>query len=50
MENNILNLNNVSKETIQIIGAELKRRRKYQSKTLVNLSSICSISYISKFK
>ena len=50
MENNILNLNNVSKETIQIIGAELKRRRKYQSKTLVNLSSICSISYISKIE
>ena len=50
MEEYILNLKNVSKETIRIIGAELKRRRLYQSKTLVNLSSICSVSYISKIE
>lgn len=50
MEEYNLNLKNVSKETIQIIGAELKRRRIYMSKTLVNLSSVCSISYISKIE
>ena len=50
MEEYILDLKNVSKETIRIIGAELKRRRLYQSKTLVNLSSICSVSYISKIE
>ena len=31
---------NISKENIQIIGAELKRRRINQSQTLVNLSSV----------
>ena len=40
----------VSKETMQVIGAELKRRRIYKATTLVNLSSICSISYISKIE
>ena len=50
MEEYNLNLKNVSKETVKIIGAELKRRRLYQSKTLVNLSSICSVSYISKIE
>ena len=50
MKEYILNLKNVSKETIQIIGAELKRRRIYMSKTLVNLSGVCSISYISKIE
>lgn len=41
---------NISKENIQIIGAELKRRRINQSQTLVNLSSVCSVSYISKIE
>ena len=50
MENYILNSKNVSKETIRIIGAELKRRRIYMSKTLMNLSGVCSISYISKIE
>ena len=50
MEEKSINLQNVSKENIQIIGAELKRRRVNQSKTLVNLSSVCSVSYISKIE
>ena len=50
MEEKEINLQNVSRENIQIIGAELKRRRINQSKTLVNLSSVCSVSYISKIE
>lgn len=50
MEEKDINLVNVSKKNIQIIGAELKRRRINQSKTLVNLSSVCSVSYISKIE
>lgn len=45
-----LDLHNVSKENIQIIGAELKRRRITQSKTLVTLNTKCSVSYISKIE
>ncbi len=47
VENNIQNL---SKENVQIIGAELKRRRINQSQTLVNMSGICSVSYITKIE
>ena len=43
-------VNCITKENIQIIGAELKRRRINQSQTLVNLSGVCSISYISKIE
>ena len=50
MSKNGFDPKNVSKETMQVIGAELKRRRLYKSTTLVNLSSICSISYISKIE
>ena len=44
------NIQNLSKETVKIIGAELKRRRINQSQTLVNMSGICSVSYISKIE
>lgn len=50
MEEKIIDLTKVSKESIQIIGAELKRRRVNQSRTLINLSSVCSVSYISKIE
>lgn len=40
----------ISKENVKIIGAELKRRRKIQSKTLVTLNTNCSVSYISKIE
>jgi hypothetical protein len=45
-----IDLKNVSNELYKIIGAELKRRRRAHSKTLTNLSSVCSISYISKIE
>ena len=50
MKEKMIDMQKVSKENIKIIGAELKRRRINQSKTLVNLSSVCSISYISKIE
>ena len=50
MKQKFIENSSISKENIQIIGAELKRRRINQSKTLVNLSGVCSISYISKIE
>ncbi len=50
MEFKDIDLQNIAKESIQIIGAELKRRRINQSQTLVNLSNVCSVSYISKIE
>ena len=50
MEEKMLELQNVSNANIKIIGAELKRRRVTRSKTLVNSSATCSISYISKIE
>lgn len=46
----MIDMQNVSNNSIKIIGAELKRRRVKRSKTLVNLSSVCSVSYISKIE
>lgn len=50
MEEKMIDLQKVSPENIKIIGAELKRRRVTNSKTLINSSSVCSVSYLSKIE
>ena len=48
--NNEFDLKYVSKASLQIIGAELKRRRLMLSKTLDSSRCGCSISYLSKIE